>query len=476
MPGARPPPRDRRLGAVRLGGAAVLHADHHVRLRAVFRLGDRARSGRAGRRCGALRRRPPGFVGRAALAGARRRSRMRRGGASRGSRHSPCWSSSARRCCGSASRAMPSRHSVVLVGLCDRRRRRRVRGVFNNAMMPSLVPPERLGRLSGTGWAVGYVGGLISLIIVLGFLAANPQTGKTLLGMHAAVRARSGAARRRPRGRAADGDLVRRVHPAAVPVHARPCRAGTAARRGGVARPRTLGETLRRLPEHRNVAVFLLANMIYADGLLALFAFGGIYAAGTFGWSTIQIGIFGILLIITGDDRRLCSAAGSTTGSGRSAVILGSLLILILATVAILSTARDHVLFVVPVAPPVPAAASLPRRPSALSSRSARSSGSRPGRCRRPRARCWCGSRRPSKIDAVLRPVALSGKVTSFAGPAAGRARHHGIRQPARRHGGAGRVLRAGRAGVEPGQVKPSDRSGHPVFLALAPLAAQMPD
>src|SRR6201986_3740003 len=39
--------------------------------------------------------------------------------------------------------------------------------VFNNAMMPTLVPPERIGRLSGTGWATGYVGGIMSLIIVL---------------------------------------------------------------------------------------------------------------------------------------------------------------------------------------------------------------------------------------------------------------------------------------------------------------------
>src|SRR6202012_2564791 len=31
--------------------------------------------------------------------------------------------------------------------------------VFNNAMMPTLVPPDRIGRLSGTGWATGYVGG-----------------------------------------------------------------------------------------------------------------------------------------------------------------------------------------------------------------------------------------------------------------------------------------------------------------------------
>src|ERR1700719_703010 len=42
--------------------------------------------------------------------------------------------------------------------------------VFNNAMMPTLVPPDRIGRLSGTGWATGYVGGILSLILVLGFL------------------------------------------------------------------------------------------------------------------------------------------------------------------------------------------------------------------------------------------------------------------------------------------------------------------
>ena len=55
--------------------------------------------------------------------------------------------------------------------------------VFNNAMMPSLVPPDQIGRLSGTGWATGYVGGILSLILVLGFLAASPETGRTLFGL-----------------------------------------------------------------------------------------------------------------------------------------------------------------------------------------------------------------------------------------------------------------------------------------------------
>src|SRR3984893_4329508 len=54
--------------------------------------------------------------------------------------------------------------------------------MFNNAMMPTLVPPDQIGRLSGTGWATGYVGGILSLILVLGFLAASPETGLTLFG------------------------------------------------------------------------------------------------------------------------------------------------------------------------------------------------------------------------------------------------------------------------------------------------------
>src|SRR5664279_4753005 len=54
--------------------------------------------------------------------------------------------------------------------------------VFNNAMMPTLVPPDQIGRLSGTGWATGYVGGILSLVLVLGFLAASPETGRTLFG------------------------------------------------------------------------------------------------------------------------------------------------------------------------------------------------------------------------------------------------------------------------------------------------------
>jgi MFS transporter, UMF1 family len=224
--------------------------------------------------------------------------------------------------------------------------------VFSNAMMPTLVPPERLGRLSGIGWATGYVGGLLSLILTLGFLAASPQTGKTLLGF-------SPLFGLDPLAR--EGDRI--VGPLSAlwcVVFALPLFLFTPdqprklpVRIAVVSGVKTLFETLGHLPRYRDVAYFLAANMIYADGLVALFAFGGIYAAGTFGWTVIEIGIFGILLTIAGIFGALIG--GWLDDRLRSKpVIVAGLIILIAAVIGILSIDRDRVFFVIAVAPPVP--------------------------------------------------------------------------------------------------------------------------
>ena len=113
-----------------------------------------------------------------------------------------------------------------------------------------------------------------------------------------------------------------------------------------------LKQTLRELPKQKSIAAFLLANMIYTDGLVSLFAFGGIYAAGTFGWDTIQIGTFGIILAIAG-------TFGAWLGGklddrlGPRRVIAGSMLILLFAIIAILTVDKETILFV-GVAPPAP--------------------------------------------------------------------------------------------------------------------------
>jgi UMF1 family MFS transporter len=223
--------------------------------------------------------------------------------------------------------------------------------VFNNAMMPTLVPPDKIGRLSGTGWATGYVGGILSLILVLGFLAANPDTGRTLFGFTPLF----GLDPVTHQGDRITGPLtgiwfiifvlpmflLTPDYPAKRPV-------GEALRQGLT----DLRQTLAELPKRKSLAAFLLANMIYTDGLVSLFAFGGIYAAGTFGWNTIQIGTFGILLAIAGTfGAWLGGKLDDSLGPKR--VIAGSMLILLFAIAAILLVDKDSILFV-KVAPPAP--------------------------------------------------------------------------------------------------------------------------
>jgi UMF1 family MFS transporter len=90
--------------------------------------------------------------------------------------------------------------------------------------------------------------------------------------------------------------------------------------------------------------------MVYQDALVALFAFGGIYGAGRFGWGATELGIFGILLTVTG-------TVGALIGGklddrlGARAVILSAIAILAIVCIGVLSLGRDHVRFFIPTAP-----------------------------------------------------------------------------------------------------------------------------
>ena len=160
--------------------------DHDLRLRALFRLARSPATRSRARRSGAIATAAAGLVDRALLAGARRRSPTRPGRASRGSRPSPrSWSSAACaavvRRAGRCRRGHPARARSSRIGV-DRRPNSPT--VFNNAMMPTLVPPEPARppvrhRLGGRLCRRPDQPRSSSL----GFLAADPETGKTLLGI-----------------------------------------------------------------------------------------------------------------------------------------------------------------------------------------------------------------------------------------------------------------------------------------------------
>ncbi len=163
--------------------------------------------------------------------------------------------------------------------------------VFANAMLPDLVPPSRIGRWSGWAWGLGYTGGIVSMAIAL---VAFVQAEQPWFGLDKET-----------------FEHIRIVAPMAalwLAVFAAPLFLFTPdrpARAGGLGRHvrdglRTLVTTLRHVRQHANIVRFLIANMIYTDGLVTIFIVGGIFAAGVFGLSQTDVLVFGIVLNLTG--------------------------------------------------------------------------------------------------------------------------------------------------------------------------------
>jgi UMF1 family MFS transporter len=167
---------------------------------------------------------------------------------------------------------------------------------INNAQLPSLATGDRIGRISGTGAALGYWGGVVSLLLMLLFLAEN-ETGRTLLGRPPALGLDPGE---REGTRAVGPFIALWFVLFIVPFLLWTRDAPGPARRVPPLREvwSGLAATFRDVLRRKSLGSFLLASMLYRDGLGALYSFGGVYATLVLGWSIVQIGIFGIIAAV----------------------------------------------------------------------------------------------------------------------------------------------------------------------------------
>jgi UMF1 family MFS transporter len=218
--------------------------------------------------------------------------------------------------------------------------------VFNNAQLPNIVRSERMGWLSGFGWGLGYCGGLVALFAVL--LVSRPELfglperiDEPLFGLDAKTHELE-----RLMGPASALWLVVFVIPMFLftPDSAkRDIPLLQAAREGGS----SLLRTVRRMGRFGNALRYLIAFMLYNDGLAAIIAFGGVYAAATFGWSTVTLGIFGIILTVFAiPGAFLGGRLDDKLGSKR--VVQVAIVGVIVAAVGIVSVSADRVLFFIP--------------------------------------------------------------------------------------------------------------------------------
>ncbi len=208
--------------------------------------------------------------------------------------------------------------------------------VFYNSMLTHIAPRHLLGRVSGWGWGVGYLGGLAALAIALfglvGFGEAEPWFGVS--GMDSANIRATGPL-------TAIWFLVFMI-PLLIWTHdveRSPMKFREAVRSGF----RQLIQSLREVKHHKNLAQFLVSSAIYRDGLNTLFTVGGIYAAGVYKMDFIEILFFAIGLNVTaGLGAFLFAHLDDKIGSKRTVVI--SLIGLILTGTAVLF-APDKLMF-----------------------------------------------------------------------------------------------------------------------------------
>jgi len=209
-------------------------------------------------------------------------------------------------------------------------------GVFYNAFLPDIAPRERIGAVSGWGWGLGYIGGLLALAVALVTLVQpeipwfgfSREAGENVRATNLLV---------------AVWFLIFSV-PLVLWVHEDKTRVSP---RGRIVREAyaQLRRTLAEIRKHRQTVRFLVARLIYNDGLVTIFAFGGIYAAETFGFELEEVLLFGIVInLFAGAGAIAMGYLDDWIGAKRTIVI--SLFGLIAATLVAVSAADKAWLWV----------------------------------------------------------------------------------------------------------------------------------
>lgn len=179
---------------------------------------------------------------------------------------------------------------IVVIAICFE-----FGAVFHNAMLPHVAPATKIGFVSGLAISLGNVAGLLLMGSVL-YLLALPGTvpwawvpNEAWFGID--------------QTRFEDARIVGPLTAGWLLIFALPLLLFTPDGKAGLGIGAAVGEglrqvrdTMRELRHYRNIATYLFSRMMYNDGLVGILIFGGVYAAGIFGWGTVHMLIFGILM------------------------------------------------------------------------------------------------------------------------------------------------------------------------------------
>ena len=183
--------------------------------------------------------------------------------------------------------------------------------VFCNSYLPDLSSTDNIGRISGYAWGLGFVGGLLALFLSLFlFDINNPDEIRKiniLVGIWFLLFSIPTFLFVKDRKK----EKLKKEH-----IHSS---------------FQSVKETFRSITNYREISRFLIARLFFNDGLITIFALGGVYAVGTLNFTFEEVMMLGIVL-------NLCAGGGSFLFGyiedkiGANKVINISLVVLIVAT------------------------------------------------------------------------------------------------------------------------------------------------
>ena len=224
---------------------------------------------------------------------------------------------------------------------------------FVNAILPSLGNKDEVGRISGSGAAFGYWGGVVSLAIML-LVFVEQDNGRTIfVGLEPPF----GLNPNEKEGTRFVGPFIAIwfavfMIPFFMWVRDDPTTGGKSTNLRAVAGD--LRGTMKSVAQRKSLLNFLVGSMFYRDALNALYAFGGVYAALVLDWGITAIGVFGVVAAIAAAITTWIAGLADAR-FGPKPVIRVAVWLLILVSITIVGTSREQIFWItLPIASTLP--------------------------------------------------------------------------------------------------------------------------